>query len=62
MGSNYLPQDSDILIMDVPAVAAKVDSDAVGSGELAYHGCSDGVWLKRFARLSNSCDVVDIYV
>ena len=55
-------EQPDIAVIDVTAVLAQVDGDAVCAGKLAFGGRPDGVRLVGFAGLANCRDMVDIYI
>ena len=49
-----LAQDLDVAVLDVPAVRAQVDGDAVGAAELGQHGGLHGVGLRGPPRLAHA--------
>ena len=56
-----LAQDLDVAVLDVPAVGAQVDGDAVGSRQLGQHGGLHGVGLRGPPRLAQRRHVVDVH-
>lgn len=60
-GDGFL-EEADVAVIDVTAVLAEVDGDAVRSGKLALNGGPDGVRLDGSAGLPDGCYVVYVYV
>src|SRR5258708_6715977 len=54
------PQQLDVAILDVPAIAPEVYGNALGAGQLADHGGSDGVRLCGLPPLPDGGRVVDV--
>ena len=55
-----LAQPPHVLVLDVPAVLAQVDGDAVGAAQVRLDGRPHGVGLVRAARLPQRGHVVDV--
>ena len=53
---------SNIEILNVTAIAAQVDRDAIGSGLFTRHRGSDHTRLRRATRLPHGGDVIDVDV
>ena len=55
-----LAQASHVLVLDVPAILAQVDGDAVGAAQVRLHRRPHGIGFVRAARLPQRRDVVDV--
>src|SRR6266446_4029322 len=62
IGGDGLAQGANVVVLNVTAVAAQVNGDAVRAGLFAKHGGGDNAGLRRAPRLAHSCDVIDIDV
>lgn len=49
-----------VMILDVAAVFAKMNSDAVGPRLLHHDRGFDGSWIRGAARLAQRCDMVNV--
>src|SRR5208337_4480002 len=55
-----LPKQSQVTVLDMPAVFPEMDGDAVGATKLGQCGRPDRVWLLAASRLAESRDMIDI--
>ncbi len=55
-----LPQDAQVALLDVAAVFAEVERDAVRAAQFGQRRCPDGVWLEGPPRLADGGYVVNI--
>src|SRR5205085_673396 len=60
MSADGLAQDLDVAILNVPAIAAKMNGDALGSGKLADCRSCDGIGLVGLSCLADGGDVIDV--
>jgi hypothetical protein len=61
LDGHRLAEDAEVAVLNVAAVFAEVEGDAVGPAEFRERGRPDGVRLVGAASLPDSGDVVDIY-
>ena len=61
IASEHVAEASDIVVVDMAAVLAEVDGDAVGPAELGLVGGADGVWFAASAGLADGGDMVNIH-
>ena len=55
-----LAEEADIAIVDMAAVFAEVDGDAIRAAEFGFDGGPDGVGFVAAPRLAEGRDVVDV--
>jgi hypothetical protein len=60
MGANSLPQQLNIVVLNVATIFAEVDGDAIGSREFGEDGSGNRIRLNGAASLADGCDVVDV--
>ena len=60
--AHRLAQHAHVAVLDVPAILAQVDGDAVGARELAQRSRPHRVGVARAACLPQRRDVVDVHV
>ena len=60
MRRDGLAQQLHVAVLDVPAVAAQMNGDALRAGKLADDGRGDGIRLVGLARFPDRGDVVDV--
>ncbi len=62
VGSYRLPQQGHVRVLNMPAIAAQVNRDAIGPRLFADHGRSHHARLRRAPRLANGRYVIDVDV
>ncbi len=60
LGRHHLPEQLDVALLDVAAVAAQMDGDALRAGQLGEDGGGHRLRLARLTRLSDGGDVIDV--
>ena len=60
LAGNGLTQDEQVSVLNMPAIFAKMNGDAVRSAQLRQRRGGNRVWLVGQARLTNRCNVVNI--
>jgi hypothetical protein len=61
LATDRLPQDLGITVLDVAAIFAKVECDAIRPSQLRLGSRPDRVWFHGLAGLPDGCNVVNVY-
>jgi hypothetical protein len=52
--------ETEIAILDVPAILAQMNRDAGGAGQFDLHGGKDGIGLPSASRLADGRHMIDV--
>jgi hypothetical protein len=62
VGGDAIAQQANIEVLNVTTITAQVNGDAISASLFTNHGRRNNTWFGRAPGLTNSSNVVDVYV